>query len=241
MDITETYNLALALQDYMPVILSAIGLHFVSRMAGTTHAQLGKMATAGWMLIFIGGFLKATWKLIMALTDSQVNVVWFDKGIFLWMAPGFLLVAFSLWFMRKVQRGEQIRRMWLGPGLTLICLLVAILLTGFPDPTINTWRFILLGIMTLGNVGIVILLIQEARSVRQHRLAVLFFIHMTIVFILSGLARLPDQSIPLQWTEQLLNTFAQGMFAYAAWRLFGLVTSISVTHRTQVWARTVER
>jgi hypothetical protein len=30
---------------------------------------------------------------------------------------------------------------------------------------------------------------------------------------------MPNQTIPLQWTEQLLNTFAQGAFAFAAWKL----------------------
>ena len=97
--------------------------------------------------------------------------------------------------------------------------LVAILFTGFPDLTVNTWRFILLGVMTIGNVVTVILLIQRSRRLKLNRLAFLFLVNIVIVFILSGLARIPDQTIPLQWMEQLLNTFAQGAFAYAAWKL----------------------
>ncbi len=239
MNVTETYNLTLALQDYMPILFSVIGLYFISRMVRTIHAQLGTVAIVGSMLIFIGGFLKATWKLIMALTESQVNIVWFDKGMFLWMAPGFTLVAFSLRFMRQVQRGKAPQRMWLGPGGTLVSLIVAILFTGFPDPAVNTWRFILLGVMTIGNVGMVILLIQQARDVNQNRLAALFLVHIMIIFVLSGLARLPDQSIPLQWTEQLLNTCAQGIFAYAAWKLSGLAASTPVISMTRV--RMLER
>ncbi|MFQ3631426.1 hypothetical protein [Roseiflexus sp.] len=239
MNVMETYNLTLALQDYMPILFSIIGLYFISRMVRTIHAQLGTVAIVGSMLIFIGGFLKATWKLLMALTESQVNIVWFDKGMFLWMAPGFTLVAFSLWLMRQVQRGALPQRMWLGPGVTLVSLIVAILFTGFPDPAINTWRFILLGVMTIGNVGMVILLIQQARDVNQNRLAALFIVHIIIIFVLSGLARLPDQSIPLQWTEQLLNTFAQGIFVYAAWKLSGLAASTPVISTTRV--RMIER
>ncbi len=239
MNLMETYNLTLALQDYMPILFSVIGLYFISRMVRTIHAQLGAVAIVGSMLIFIGGFLKATWKLIMALTESQVNIVWFDKGMFLWMAPGFTLVAFSLWFMRQVQRGKAPQRVWLGLGVTLVSLIVAILFTGFPDPAVNTWRFILLGVMTIGNVGMVILLIQQARDVNQNRLAALFLVHIMIIFVLSGLARLPDQSIPLQWTEQLLNTFAQGIFAYAAWKLSGLAASTPVISMTRV--RMLER
>lgn len=239
MNAMETYNLTLALQDYMPIMFSVIGLYFISRMVRTIHAQLGTVAIVGSMLIFIGGFLKATWKLIMALTESQVNIVWFDKGMFLWMAPGFTLVAFSLWFMRQIQRGALPQRMWLGPGATLVSLIVAILFTGFPDPAVNTWRFILLGVMTIGNVVMVLLLIQQARDVNQNRLAALFLVHIIIIFVLSGLARLPDQSIPLQWTEQLLNTFAQGMFVYAAWKLSGRAASTPVISMTRV--RMIER
>jgi hypothetical protein len=64
-----------------------------------------------------------------------------------------------------------------------------------------------------------VLLIQQARRLGLNGIALLFLANIVIVFILSGLARIPDQTIPLQWTEQILNTFAQGAFAYAAWKL----------------------
>lgn len=96
---------------------------------------------------------------------------------------------------------------------------MAILATGFPDVAINTWRFILLGFMTIGNVALVILLVQQARRQQLNLVEVLLAAHILIVFILSGMARIPDQTIPLQWLEQLLNTGAQGAFAYAVWRL----------------------
>jgi hypothetical protein len=75
------------------------------------------------------------------------------------------------------------------------------------------------------------LLIQQARYHNLNRMAWLFLANIVIVFVLSGLARIPDQSIPLQWTEQLLNTFAQGAFAYAAWKLSGVVVPSAATNR----------
>lgn len=216
----EEYTLALALEDFVPVIFSSLGLYFVSRMVAQVDARLGRMAVLGWILITIGGLLKATWKLVMALTDAQTNLAWFDKGMFIWMSAGFTLVAFALWFTGEIRSGmERPGRIWLGPLTALGLSLIAILFTGFPDLTVNTWRFILLGVMTIGNVVTVILLIQRARRLKLNRLALLFLVNIVIVFILSGLARIPDQTIPLQWTEQLLNTFAQGAFAYAAWKL----------------------
>jgi len=145
------------------------------------------------------------------------------------------LLAFSLWFVSEIRSGKrQPNRIWLGPAIVLGLSFAAILFTGFPDLTVNTWRFILLGVMTIGNVVMVILLIQQARYNNLNKMAWLFLANIVIVFVLSGLARMPDQSIPLQWTEQLLNTFGQGAFAYAAWKLAGAVSSDSVKATGQV-------
>jgi hypothetical protein len=220
----ETYTLSLALEDFIPVLFSSIGLYFVSRMVKNVDARLGQMATIGFILVSIGGFLKATWKLVMAATETRVNIAWFDKGMFMWMSVGFTLLAFALWFMSEIRSGKrQPNRIWLGPSIVLGLSFVAILFTGFPDLTVNTWRFILLGVMTIGNVVMVVLLIQQARYNNLNKMAWLFLANIVIVFVLSGLARMPEQSIPLQWTEQLLNTFGQGAFAYAAWKLAGVV------------------
>ena len=224
----ETYTLGLALEDFIPVIFSSIGLYFVSRMVKNVDARLGQMATIGFILVSIGGFLKAIWKLTMAATNTQVNIAWLDKGMFMWMSVGFTLLAFALWFMSEIRSGKrQPNRIWLGPSIVLGLSLVAILFTGFPDLTVNTWRFILLGVMTIGNVVMVILLIQQARYNNLNTMAWLFLANIVIVFVLSGLARMPEQSIPLQWTEQLLNTFGQGAFAYAAWKLAGTVSAVA--------------
>ena len=225
----ETYTLGLALEDFLPVIFSSIGLYFVSRMVKNVNARLGQMATIGWILVSIGGFLKAIWKLTMALTNSQTNIAWFDKGMFMWMSVGFTLLAFALWFMSEIRSSKrQPGRIWLGPTIVLSLSVIAIFFTGFPDLTVNTWRFILLGVMTIGNVVMVILLIQQARYNNLNKMAWLFLTNIVIVFVLSGLARMPDQSIPLQWTEQLLNTFGQGAFAYAAWKLASIIAPVSL-------------
>jgi hypothetical protein len=221
-----TYTLSLALEDFAPVIFSSVGLYFVSRMVGNVNARLGQMALIGFILVSVGGFLKAIWKLTMAATETRVNIVWFDKGMFIWMSAGFILLAFALWFMSEIHSGKRRpNRIWPGPAVVLGLSLVAILFTGFPDLTVNTWRFILLGVMTVGNVVLVVLLIQQARYNNLNTMAWLFLANIVIVFVLSGLARVSEQSIPLQWTEQLLNTFGQGAFAYGAWKLAGAVSA----------------
>lgn len=220
----EIYSVPLALEDFIPVILSSCGLFLIARMVQRVDEGLGRMAFLGWLLVTMGGLLKASWKLMMALSDAQTNVIWMDKGMFLWMAAGFTFIAFAVWFTGEMMLGKKrARRIWLGPGLLLGLTAVAILFTGFPDPTVSTWRFILLGVMTLSNITLMILLIQKSRHFGLTSAAILFAVNIILVFILNGMARIPEQTIPLQWTEQLLNTTAQGAFLIGAWQLSKLV------------------
>ncbi len=217
------YTIGLALEDFIPVILSSIGLYITSQMVRRIDAQLGQMAQLGWLFVSLGGLLKATWKLVMAVTNAQTNLAWLDKGMFIWMAAGFTLLAFALWYTAEIMMNEgQMpvpRRLWLGPAIVLGLAAVAVFATGFPDLSVNTWRFILLGITTIGNVVTAVLLIQKSRRLGINLAALLFLVNIIIVFILSGMARIPTQTIPLQWTEQLLNTLSQSAFVYAAWLL----------------------
>ncbi|MCP5101197.1 MAG: hypothetical protein GY943_37100, partial [Chloroflexi bacterium] len=123
------------------------------------------------------------------------------------------------------------QRIWVAPGIIIALILFAIFATGFPDFAINTWRFILLGMMTIGNVTLIVLLIIKARQFGLIGTAVLFTLNIIIAFTMSGLARIPDQTIPLQWTEQLLNSFGQGAFMLAA---FQLAKAVSVQNKTAV-------
>lgn len=215
------YTIGLALEDFLPVIFSSIGLYLVSRLVGRYDGRLRRMATVGWILVTVGGLLKATWKLTMAVTQTRVDIVWMDKGMFLWMAIGFVLLAFSIWyFSEEADQAALTNRPMLFPGIILGLTVVAIFFTGFPDFTVNTWRFILLGVMTLANVFMIVLLIQIARRANKNLAAILLLVSIVITFVLSGMARIPEQTIPLQWTEQLLNTVGQGAFAIAVWTIY---------------------
>ena len=219
----ETYTMGLALEDFLPVIMSSIGLWFIAQMLLRIDANLGRMAQIGWVLITIGGLFKSTWKLLMAATDSNVNVVFFDKGLFVWMGIGFVLMSYAISYSWRILQGRSPRkgigRIWLFPLVTIALHFGGALATGFPDPSISTWRFIFLGMLTIANVVVAVLLIRQARRQGQSLTAALFVVNIVIVFVLSGLARIPDQTIPLQWTEQLLNTVGQGAFMVAAWQL----------------------
>lgn len=216
----ETFTLGLALEDFVPVILSSLGLFILARMANQFSRAAGRMAYLGWILVTLGGLFKASWKLIMALSDGQTDVVWMDLGLFLWMGPGFTFMAFAIWYAQRVMRGKKLpRNPWLAPTIIIALNSFGALAVALTMSPADRWRFVFLGLTTIANVTLAVLLIVQAARQHQYGVMVLFIFNIVIVFLLSGMARIPDQTISLQWTEQILNTLAQGAFAVAAWRL----------------------
>lgn len=213
----EDYTVALALEDFLPTIFSSIGLWLIYQMISKIDEKLGRVSFVAWLFITIGGLTKGIWKLLMALTNTQVNVVIFDKGLFVWLGIGFLLMVYAYSYSRRVVENRNPRsNVWLWPIISCVSFFAIAFATGFPNPEINTWRFVFLGVLTVSNILLLILLIQHAQRQGQTVVAVLFAFNLVISLLLSGLARIPDQTIPLQWTEQLLNTAAQGAFCYGA-------------------------
>lgn len=63
----ETYPISLVLLDFVPTIAFLIGAYYLVRMTLMLRGTpCGRMAMAGAVLVFSGGFLKATWKLLYA-------------------------------------------------------------------------------------------------------------------------------------------------------------------------------
>jgi hypothetical protein len=51
-------------------------------------------------------------------------------------------------------------------------------------------------------------------------MAALFIINLVGVFLLNGLARMPEQTIALQWIEESINTVSWLAFAVAAYKIY---------------------
>ena len=216
----ETYTVALALEDFLPTIFSSVGLWFIHQMIGGIDEKLGRVSLIAWLFITIGGLTKGIWKLLMAVSDTQINLVVFDKGLFVWLGTGFLLMVYAYSYSRRVVENRNPRtHVWRMPIISCGFFFAIALANGFPNPTINRWRFIFLGVLTVSNIMLLVFLIQHARRQNLPLVAWLFAFNLIISLLLSGLARIPDQTIPLQWTEQLLNTAAQGAFCYGALKL----------------------
>ena len=210
------YTLGLALEDYVPVILSIAGLYFISQMINRIDSDSGRLARIALVLIGTGGLLKASWKLIIATTGN--DVVWMDNSLFVLLGPGFTLMAFALWGAIRKNDGQPVKSNLAIPPIIIIVLFGA-LAVFMSTRGGRTWVFILLGLTTISNTAVLIMLIRQSWRKAFQLGAVLFGVNLLLIFMLSGMARIDPQTIPLQWGEQITNTFSQSAFVYAAWRL----------------------
>jgi hypothetical protein len=229
------YQLMMALQDFMPVLLSGVGLAVIAGMIGEMHSPARAMAWFGAGLVFLGGFAKASWKLIMALTLGYQNAVALDNALFLLMAPGFIFLTFALWYGQRRYYGARAadaRRMWIAPVvLAAVTVITAFGVgTALYDPVRTgrqTWYFILLGVTTIMNIAIVVLAVWQCRREGVALGVLLFVFNIVTVLALQGIARGgASTSISLQWIAQGVNTMAQLAFVIAAVRIAAKMSMI---------------
>jgi len=107
-NIVETYSVPLALQDFMPVALSATGLFFLAEMIKhmAREARVANIALLGAWLVMLGGGIKAAWKLNVALTGNDIE--WMDNALFVLMGPGFTCMAWALSAAQRLARGQTL-------------------------------------------------------------------------------------------------------------------------------------
>jgi hypothetical protein len=214
------YTLSLALVDYLPVAFTALGLFYIVRMVGHVDTERGRVAALGAVLTVAGGLAKATWKLIMALSRGSADLVWLDNSLFILMTPGYILLAYSVWQTMQQVRGRATRDRWRPPLVFIALVFVAAVSLALARPDSPAWERVLLSVMVLATVVTGVLLIVFSFRQRLPLPAWLFILNLVGVFMLNGMARIPEQTIPLQWIEQSINAVAWLAFAYAAARVY---------------------
>jgi hypothetical protein len=210
----ERLSVPLALQDFIPVLISAVGWYFVVRVTDGANAAAGRLATIGAVLVVLGGLSRAVWKLTVALDGPDLSLL--HAGLYPLLTAGFLTLAGALWAASSARAPGRLA--WLGP-LVLVAGLAAI--SWLLDP--GNGRLVpvvWLGVATVGLIAVSGLLALRAWNLGRRGVAALFVIGIVATILLNGLARVAEQDEAVQWTEQGLNTVNQLLFAVAAWRLW---------------------
>ena len=208
------YTISLALVDFLPVIFTAVGFYFLCKMVTHVDGKQGKVFLVGAVLTVVGGFIKATWKLIIA--SSGIDIRWMDDGMFAWMAPGYVLIAWSIWQTVRNVQGKKTLSPRLAPIAIGTVTLVGSYYLNTSMPDSSAWKLTLLSVMVIASVVTSILLIAFAFRQRLTLAGIFFIINLIIIFVMNGLARIPEQTITLQWTEESINTISWLCFAIAS-------------------------
>ena len=212
-----TYTVPLALVDFLPVFFSSLGLFLLARLVEGADQGARPLAYLGWALVTLGGLSKAVWKLVLATTGLNLSPL--DQFLFVFLGPGFVMMASGLLRVRRAERGVLAKASpW--PVPSAICLVflsvAAVLLVTAAG---RRWSTVLLILTVIASnvTGVVAggLLCRRKR----YRTALLFAANLVAALILARLARIDPQTISLQWFEETLNTFSQAGFAFASWKL----------------------
>ena len=193
----------LALWDLVPVVLGGLGCWLLADVAGRRVPEVRTAGRVGAVLVFLGGLAKAVWKLVFALTENDLVVLY--DALFVLLAPGFVLVALALYAART---GEA-RGFRLGAAAVLGSYAIAAA-TGSVDAV--------LPLMVVAATATGVLALLEARSAGDRTATWLFAAQIALAFALVPLAA-PPQTLGKQWAEESINAVAQAAFALGAWRL----------------------
>jgi hypothetical protein len=222
------FTLALALFNFLPVTLTGLALWFLTRYVATQDPSGQGLAILGGGLILAGGLAKASWKLIAATTG--MDLAWLAKALFPLLAPGFTLLVLALWGAVWHQRGRRVPagRWWLGLGVVLITFAAAALRQWVLEIP-RGWFLPLLTLASLGNLATSLLLIGLAMRLRRWDLAVLFTVHLLMIFALPPIAMINPKPLALHWVEQSLTALGTACLALATYRLWLMTRSNRAT------------
>ncbi|TRX55010.1 hypothetical protein [Thalassomonas sp. M1454] len=213
------YSIELALFDFIPVMLSALGMYFIVQIINANNQNYQTLTKVAAAMIVFGGVSKATWKLLVATNGVDIAIL--NNNLFIFMAPGFAFLTFCLYAARKQFNQQAIKpTAWRCPAsiVTLFAILSIALAVTYPDKKL--WFFALLGLLTISNIIFIWHAIRHSLQAQSKTSALLYLLNIIGVFALSGIARMNDQREAIQWIAEFTNTATQGAFALAGYLLW---------------------
>jgi len=187
----DKVTVMLAITDFIPVMffgvgsiyLMRIGYHFLTRDYYTAMA-------GGAILCFVGGLYKASSKLMEASLDYCLPAL--QSSQFIMLAPGFLLLFVASLGLLKKSKNE-------------VMFAVA--------PAMELWKIPFIAIMSLANIGYLIVLVIFSLKNKIRLPALLYILSMLTLLFMSYLSTRP-MTIEVQWFAQSINSVVQ-VFAAA--------------------------
>jgi len=192
----EAYTVGLSLLDFVPNLAFLVGAYFLVRLVLLRSSPFSKITMiAGSSLVFLGGTLKALWKLLCTIGGGDVWLL--SELQFVLLAPGFLLMLVSVFLVARQERGRwEARLIGMAP-----------------------WKIPLLATMTLCSLGVQGILSYMAFRRKAHLAAAMYIVAVLCMLGMAGMAG-GEQSVGWQWVEEGINSVGQIAFALGSWLLY---------------------
>jgi hypothetical protein len=185
----DTYPVSLALVDFLPNMAFLIGAYFLVKTALICSGKgVGRMLMAGTLLVFLGGTLKALWKLLYAAEIADIQ--WMSQIQFVLLAFGFLAICVTVIYMVRKSRKPAKGGIVLGMAM---------------------WKLPFLFLMTLTSIGAEGILAYISFQ-RGEKIAGMAFAVGVMGLLAMGSLASADQTLAMQWIEESINTLGNGGF-----------------------------
>lgn len=204
-DVCTEYTSGLALEDFVPVVLAAVGCFFLAEASGRAVPAVRRPAFAAVAVLVIGGLCKSSWKLLVTMHPCHDYEI-LEQLLFPLLSLGFAILG---WAVLSGRAGRVIR-LW--PWI------VGLAVAWLGAIASRNMKPLLFATAIASLVMAVGALMWAARI--PDRLAVaLFVVYLVGSLVLPPLGSKPNQSLGLQWAEQLVNTLCEAAFVLGAYLL----------------------
>ncbi len=181
-------TVTIAIVDFIPVVLFFIAALLLqsdlyTKLSKTKYSLL----SAGSLMIFIGGALKATWKILYALNICDYQAL--DISFFPFQGIGFLLVFLSL---------------------TGICSKKFNKLYSVVPVFTSNMPFVILQV--IGCAGTQFMLMGKSLQMKKKSAFVMYIIAFIFMLAMGYLSAKFDDSSSMHWLAQCTNIISQGAF-----------------------------
>lgn len=205
----DGYTVPLAAIDYIPNFLFLFAVIILrSYFKEFSLQKKFRFVIIGGISVFIGGILKSTWKLILAMTDIDVRIL--DDSLWVFQVIGFGLIFYgTILFQRQFNNDYlQNKKQKIKNAVPMILLAI--------------WEIPLLILQVIfwfTSLGVLIY-----HSFKQKVKTAGFFFMLTLIctLVMSGLGSNQDLSIEIQWVAEFVNIFSQLAFLIGTFILRGL-------------------
>ena len=181
-------TVTMAIVDFIPVVLFFIAAVLLQ---SDLYTKLSKtkytLLSAGSLMIFIGGALKATWKILYALNICDYQAL--DISFFPFQGIGFLLVFLSL---------------------TGICSKKFNKLYSVVPVFTSNMPFVILQV--IGCAGTQFMLMGKSLQMKKKSAFVMYIIAFIFMLGMGYLSAKFDDSSSMHWLAQCTNIISQGAF-----------------------------